>query len=190
MALYQIDIEKRATAGAHTGEYWTNRYIVDAADLDAADTEASYITGIEEAIHGTNVLFTKRSTRDMNPATDIYRTTPLNQAGTYGGTGMNTDLLPAMLCVRVDFAVAVGRPSRKFYHLLLGEAAQSNGQWATQVLYDINTNMGLFFAGSGHPNLVDPDGQPLTSGAALPIITVHQFRRGSKRKLQPIIDTP
>lgn len=185
MPIYQIDIEKHALVGASTGEYWTNRYLVEAASLAAADTAAGLITSVERAIHTPAVGFSKRSVRDLDPTTDIYRTTPINNIGTFGG--IPADILPAMLVVRVDLGVNVGRPSRKYYHLLVGEGSQSNGVWNPDLIDAVNSNMAILLAGEGGAGLCDPQGEPILSGAAAHTCTVHQFRRGTKRKLQPIL---
>lgn len=186
MPIYQLDIEKHALAGASTGEYWTNRYLLQAADLDAADIQANYLSLLEIALHTPVVGFSKRSVRDLDQGTDIYRTTPLNTIGTYGGE-VPPSILPGMLVVRVDLAVAQGRPSRKFYHLFTGAPTQEDGFWTTSLLTDVNATIANIFDSENGVTLVDPQGQAITSGAALSRVTVHQFRRGSKRKLVPVL---
>jgi hypothetical protein len=187
MPIFQIDIEKKATAGAHTGEYWTNRYLITAGTLAEAAIFSGNIAAMEQELHTPAVLFTKAAVRDLDETTDLYSTIPLNTPGVYGGS-IPADLLPAMLVVRVDLGVVTGRPSRKYYHLMLGEGSQSNGQWSSTVLSDVQGNINsLISAGGTAGQLCDPDGSTVISAAPMPIVTVHQFRRGSKRKLVPIL---
>ena len=187
MPIYQIDIEKQAIAGASTGEYWTNRYLFQADTLGDAAAAGNYITDIERAFHTPAVMFTKTATRDTDPDTDIYNTTPVNLAGTYGGGSVPADLLPALLVVRCDIGVLTGRPSRKYYHLMLGEGSQSNGNWDAAVITAVQSNVASMLAGVTSGFLCDPQGQPLVTVAPKAVVTAHQFRRGSKRKLTPII---
>lgn len=186
MAIFQIDIEKKALAGVSTGEFWTNRYLVQAATLSDAVLYAPNLYNMERDIHTGATGFTKCNVRDVDPSTDIYSTIPLNFTGTYGG-GIPEDLLPAMLVMRVDLGVATGRPSRKYYHLMLGEGSQSNGGWNAAVLADVGGNWTSLLAAAGTALLCDPQGAEIVSAAPKLEVTVHQFRRGSKRKLQPIL---
>lgn len=187
MPIFQVDIEKRAVAGASTGEYWTNRYLLQTTDLDAAADHANRIVNVELDIHTPAALLTKASVRDLDPATDLFRTITINSLGTYG-TSAPTDLLPAMLVVRVDFTVSSGRPSRKYYHLMLGDDNQAQGFWSAGVLADVQGNMdSLIEMGENRVPLCDPQSFAILSAAPMPIVTVHQFRRGSKRKLVPVL---
>ncbi len=172
--LWVLDSEKMLQ-----GEYWTNRYIVAAADLAAAVAIGVSITNIERAVHYSTVLFTKFRVSDGQPLTDVYQVVNLNS---YGAAAIGTlQLMPLFNVVRVDFNTAGGgRPSRKYLRGCLSESSvnftQLDGGYIT--FMDANyTGPMIDLAG-----FVDVDGQQITSGSAYPFVAMRQLRRGSKRK--------
>ncbi len=177
--LFSLDIEKELL-----GEYWTNRYIVSAADLGAATTYAAFYYDRERLIHSSNVLFTKYRVSDMDPMTDIYQ---IVQPNAYGSRAFGAqEYLPLFCVVRVDFtAVGGGRPSRKYLRTPIYEGDQLNGALAATYISFIETNYSNQLVLD--TSFVDVDGQDLNSGQVFPKVGMRQLRRGSKRKLQPII---
>jgi hypothetical protein len=179
MPRYNVDIEKMLE-----GEYWTNRYVVQNADLAAAVVSANMIYEYERAIHTNIVLFTKYRASDQVPGTDVYQVVTLN---TMGLATLTTDYWPLFNVVRCDFnPEGGGRPSRKYLRLPIAEGnittkGQLSTAWrdALKTAYvDPLVAMVAF---------VDVDDQALTSGSVYPFVSMRQLRRGSKRKLNPVL---
>jgi hypothetical protein len=177
MAIYVVDTEKELN-----GEFWTNRYLIEAASLEDANTTGSQIISREIEFHYNPVLFTRYRVRDNNPGTDLFQTVPINQQGAKGLN--NSQVLPLFNTLRIDFPAGVGRPSRKYYRGCLTEL-------------DIN-GANLDFNGVGltienaldqfvlYP-LVDPQGSDLQRGVLWPRVQMRQLRRGSKRRTTPVL---
>lgn len=175
--LFNVYIRKRAFDGHEFG----NRYVVRANDLAAASVWANAIVVAERAIHSGAVTFVFSRTSSFVTDDEVFTTVPLSGTGTSGGVG---DLLPAVLCVRVDFQVdGGGRPSRKFYHACLNEGNQNAGQWSSDVTTLFDTVLGTLVAsGTGTEGLVDVDGAALTAAVTLRPVTTHQWSKRSRRR--------
>lgn len=172
--LWIADIEKLLQ-----GEYWTNRYIIEAADMAAALTAANTIVGAERAIHYDNVLFTRYRVSDGVAETDVYQVTNVNL---FGSQALGSDhMLPLFNVLRIDFNTAGGgRPSRKYLRGCLTEPNVNFNAIASALVTAVNS--GYVSTLVGLASFVDIDGQQITSGAAYPFVGMRQLRRGSKRK--------
>ena len=107
MPLFFIDIEKLLAT-----EYWSNRYVVDALDLNAAAVLGVTIKNLERGIHLSNVTFTKLRASTITPGDGQYTIVPVNQTGQRDlGTSLAVSLFNVVRC---DFFASSGRPSRKF----------------------------------------------------------------------------
>ncbi len=178
MALYSVDIEK-----VLLGEFWSNRYIVEAETLIDAHASALDIVALERAVHKTVVTFTKYRTSTTAEGDDLYFITALNSTGLDGSGG---DWLPLFLVARVDFSTAGGgRPSRKYLRLPLGENEVTNNSIIPAVVANINGSYATPMAALG--SYVDVDGQAFIAGSCNPFVGMRQLRRGSKRRALPII---
>jgi hypothetical protein len=178
MPLWKVDVEKLFGA-----EYWTNRYIVDAPDIDTAGSKAAAIAQIERTVHRDLVTFTRWRVDDGVKDTDVFMITTMNVPGQYAAGAF--PWLPLFNVAVVDFAVTLGRPSRKYLRLPLLEEDVHNGQLIAGVITHLNTNyVNPLVMLEGY---VDVDGQNILSGAVKPAVGMRQLRRGSKRKAQPVI---
>ncbi len=178
MPLFSLDIEKRLE-----GEYWTNRYILDRAELGAAANSGTDIYNAESAITADIVEFTKFRVSDLVPNTDVYQIIQLNSFGDRPSQG---EYLPLFNVVRVDFNVSGGgRPSRKYLRLPIFETDQRNGVLEPAFYTFVQLNYAQVIA--GYTSYVDIDGQEINGGRVSPQVGMRQLRRGSKRRLQPII---
>jgi hypothetical protein len=179
MALYSLDIEK-----VLAGEYWTNRYILNSASPpDPFTGPVNAILAAERSITADEVQFTKLRVSDNDPGTDVYSIRALNLPGLR--TGVFTDLFPLFVTVRVDFTVGTGRPSRKYLRGVLKEGDSVFNAIQQPALDLFQTSYANAVAGV--PEYVDVDGQDILSGAVILAPAMRQLRRGSKRKLAPII---
>ena len=177
MALFSIDIEK-----FYLAEYWTNRYIVNASDLATADTYGHQIVEFERAIHVAVVQFTKLRTADAIEGNDVYKITPLGLNGARSASGAP---IPLFNVVRCDFSVATGRPSRKYLRLPLMVGEVSGNTIASGVIGLVNVDYVEPLVAAGF--YVDVDGQPIIDGTTMLNVGMRQLRRGSKRKLTPVL---
>lgn len=181
MPVFQIDIEKQFGT-----EFWTNVWHVRAPSIGDAVPAANEIKDYERGIHKSYVTFTKGRVRTAVKGDDVYSTLVYNQPGLVA----NTDsYLPLFNIVRVDLQAEQERPSRKYFRLPLAENDQANSLLAGSVTSSVNAGMaGLIAAlqGLGTP-LVDVDDQLIISATTALSVGMHQLRRGSKRRQQPIL---
>lgn len=177
MPLFSVDIEKE-----YQGEYWTNRYIVQAADLNTANGDGGGIVALERTIHLTDVLFTRWRTSDLDPATDLYI---INQINAQGLRTHATDILPLFNVARVDFSTGQGRPSRKYLRGVLVEADITFNTILAGTVTDLTTSYATPMKNTGY--YVDVDGQVFTAVSVYPLVAMRQLRRGSKRRVTPIL---
>lgn len=174
---WQIDIQKRLGT-----EFWTNVYHVARSDQASAAAAAEFWVGIERSIHSVDVLFTSfRLSPFPGPSEGtIY---PVGLAG----TRPTADSLPLFNVLRVDFPAPTGRPSRKYYRLPIREGDQANGQFTSAAMTDFITQFDATFEDPDSAGLIDIDGQLLVSATPMQTVGMRQLRRGSKRRLQPVI---
>lgn len=178
MPLWSLDIEKVF------GETWTNRYIVEADDLTSATALASVYLGAEGAVHSAMVTITRARVSSMVEGDDVYQIIQVNQQGL---RAQNLEYLPLFNVVRVDFtAVGGGRPSRKYLRLPIYEPDTSGGSFVStfQTLIETSYVAPLIAAGAMYR---DVDGQSFSSGQIYPRVAMRQLRRGSRRKLTPVL---
>lgn len=176
MSMYKIDILK-----AGHGEFWTNVYYVDTADITVAVNRGLLIAAAERGILLTSVVQERMRVSTMTPGDDIYTIVPIEGAGSVGDSAP----LPLFNVVRVDLSASTGRPGRKYLRGCLGEM---------EVAGDILTTS---FRAQVQANYVDEilsidelrhvDGQTYQSGVVFNAIGMRQLRRGSKRKAGEII---
>lgn len=178
MPLWSLDIEKSIP-----GEFWTNRYILDAASLVNAVAVGNQIVSIERAIHRPGVTFTRFRVSDMDPNTDVYSIVALALPGLAPADASGT--LPLFNVVRVDFNTGSGRPSRKYLRLPLVESQNQDGTLVAAAADFIHTNYTIPMLGVNE--YVDVDGEPFVSGATHQYVAMRQLRRGSRRRATPIL---
>lgn len=176
MPLYQLEIEKY-----YNGEYWVNRYMLTGATLSAMGSPAASILNAERAITDNRILFTKMNIRTAAVGDDEYTTVPVNLMG--GSSNPTIDLMPLFVVLRVDFAAAVGRPSRKYIRGSLIESSVTGMSVNSAIVTAYNTNYASVVAAVAE--FCDVDGDDIISGAVNPNVGMRQLRRGSKKTVTP-----
>jgi hypothetical protein len=175
---WQVDIQKRLGT-----EYWTNVYHVASSSLASAQAFAqSLVTEVEVPLHTADVLFVSFSVRPF-PGPSEGTITPLNVVGGQPAG----DYLPLWNVARVDFPAPTGRPSRKFYRLPIKEGEQGSGVLTPAIVTAYQGILNNYFASPASAGLIDVDGQLLVSGTLKAAVGMRQLRRGSKRRLLPVI---
>lgn len=177
MPLFSADIEK-----LYQGEYWTNRYILDTANMQDAINAANLILSYERAVTLAAVTFTRYRVSDVDPSTDVYT---IIQTNVQGSAATGGEMLPLFNVVRVDFSAGSGRPSRKYLRGVLTEnVINFNNISATHISFIENN---YAFPLRDLAAYVDVDGQALQTGEVYPFVAMRQLRRGSRRRSQPIL---
>lgn len=177
MAVWKIDIEKQLGT-----EFWTNVYHVEQSGQLAAASAGQLIANQEQNLHHPAVTVTRMRVSlagEGNEGT-IY---PLNLPG----EGNDGQYLPLFNVLRVDFGVASGRPSRKYYRLPVVETVVENGSFTTAYLSAIQVYLDALLAPVNQINLCDVDGQVIVSAAPFRPVGMRQLRRGSRRRTQPVL---
>lgn len=176
MAVWQVVIEKQLGS-----EYWVNDYHIEAPDAIGASTQAGSIVAIERTVHSTLVGFTKYRIRPAGSSAQgtVY---PIGLPGQNNGIGA---YLPLYNTARIDMAPASGRVGRKYLKCPVSQAAQSDGAFNSGFLSYINTNYCQPLMALGY--VCKDNGDLFVTAACQPAVQMRQLRRGSKRRLQPII---
>lgn len=173
-ALTKVTIQK-----TFNQRYWVNVYHLDTAVADSADAAVALIAA-ERAVHHISVLLTTCRLATVTPGDDVYVTLPVNQFGQKNSGA--TNMMATFIAARIDFACAVGRPSRKFIRGSLQEE-EVNGWTLAGPGASLYATYGA--AVIAVPGICDVDGEELTGSAVWPEITGRQHRRGSKKKSIP-----
>ncbi len=174
---WQVDVQKRLGT-----EYWTNVYHCARPDQAAAKAFADGVVAFERIIHQSIVQFISyRVAAYPGPSEGTIQ--PIGSFGTAG----STTYLPLFNVLRVDFPVDLGRPSRKFYRLPLGENAQIDGVIEPTLVDAYQIHVNNYFSGPASVGMVDVDGQLITQGRVMPPVGMRQLRRGSRRRITPVI---
>lgn len=172
---WQVVIQKQIGA-----EYFVNDYYVQATGLSQARTAGLAIVDVEKILHRNIVSFISMRIR-LHPTT--------GQGTVYALSGTGTDpvdaYMPLFNVVRVDFACDFGRPGRKYYRLPIPVPGQVNGVLTTAYRTGLQTTVNQLI--TGNYGLCKPNGQAFIAAAVMAPVGMHQTRRGSKRKLKPII---
>ncbi len=174
---WQIDVQKLLGT-----EYWTNVYHVAASSQATAMLYAEAIVDLERQSALSSVQFVRNRVAPF-PGPSEGTIIPIGLVGVVAGDGW----LPLFNVVRVDFPAPTGRPSRKYYRLPLAESAQTNGVLDQNVRAIIQGRFDAYFASPNSSGLIDIDGQLLVSARVMSNVGMRQLRRGSKRRLQPVI---
>jgi hypothetical protein len=177
MPIFRATVEKFQAAA---GEYWVNRYFVNAANLGDAAAMLPGIVDAEKALYHAGVMITKSHVDDNIEGTEVYQTVIHNTLGIRATGGATA--LPLFVVARVDFSVVGGgRPSRKYLRGMLLENDISFTTMEAGALAALQTYANNIVAAG----VCDPQGQDVISGAPWQAPAMRQLRRGSKKKVIP-----
>lgn len=165
---------------------WSNVYLLDAADLLAAQDMAFDLLTAETQMHYDVVIYDRMIVSTIAPDDDTFEVTPLSTTGQLDGSG--TDFLPLYCTLRVDFhTVGGGRPSRKYYRTPIAESLQKDGNLTDSAFTGFQTTLDTFMAALATASVawVDPDGQTIDSAAVQQAVQMRQLHRKRKRTTTP-----
>lgn len=176
MAIFQVDVQKQIGT-----EYWTNVYHVNAADITAAGVLAAFIVNQERSFHTLDVNFVSYRVSTFPESDGEYLIQTVNLPGE---AAAGTSMLPLWNVARVDISVGLGRPCRKYYKVPLYEST-TEGQAIVLATRDLIDDAVAAMCAAG--GICDPQGQEWVAGQTFVNIAMRQLRRGSKRRLEPVI---
>lgn len=181
MPVFLSQIYKRITG---SDREWCNTYRILADDLETASEAASTsILAQEQAIHLSNVSFTRVRTSDVDPETDVFVVVPVSVNGTRAAAEV-AGYLPLFNTARVDIGVTGGgRPSRKYYRLPFNEGDQFDGQIVSTLRDDINDAVAAMIANAASVGgvLIDPDSQVWATPNCFPLVQMRQLHRKRRK---------
>lgn len=177
MPLFQVDIQKELG-----GEFWTNRYTVNATDMNVAIDIGGEITALERAVHLAAVTFERYRVSVPGEENDMYSITLVEQPGLITVTAA---ILPLFCAVRVDFGTQFGRPGRKYLRGCLDEAQVVGSVLETATRGAVGTLYADELIGAGY--VTSPSGALFLSASVKSPIAMRQLRRGSRRRTEPIL---
>lgn len=176
MALFEVAIQKQLGS-----EYWLNCYHVDVADRPAARAAGLEIANVESNVHSSAVTFVNYRIRQVSQLAEAGSTYPLG----FTGTQSAYSYLSLFNVARVDFAVPVGRPSRKYLKLPVGAGSVNNGVFIPAFITFVQTQYcGLILGVEG---ICDNNGQTFEVANVNPTVGMRQLRRGTRKRETPII---
>lgn len=176
MAVWQIVIEK-----FFNNEYFVNDYHVQESDALNVPTAVGVIANLERAVTPQNVSFTKARYR---PAGSSAQGTVM-PLGFFGLADAMSNPMPLYCTARVDLAPVSGRVGRKYMRALLNMSSVEQGSIIPATRTFIQTNFVAPLVALGY--VCKENGSEFVSGATIAAVQMRQLRRGSKRRLQPII---
>jgi hypothetical protein len=178
MPVYQVTIQKQEGS-----EFWVNGYHVNEANMSVAALAGAEIVEAEKSLHLNYVNFVSMRISVPGPEQpNVYRIVPLSGVGGRAATGA----LPLTICARVLMLHGDGRPDAKFLRGVCNPSdIGSTRTWSSAFTTTVNNT---YIAGlNGVEGLVRRDAESYQGFQLVPLISNHQLRRGSKRKLTPVI---
>lgn len=177
VAIFQIDTQFNLAT-----EYWTNVWHVQCADVAAALINADILMETIAANSHPTVIGNKArvSAYPLSGGQGTIRSYNLP------GLKPNYEYLPLFNVVRIDWTPPTGRPSRKYMKFPVAEANQTNGTLSVEAVTQYQTDFVNVCLNTVN-DLCDIHGRLFTDARVQALVGMRQLRRGSKRRLQPII---
>lgn len=182
-ALFRVIVQK-----LFDGEYWVNDYVLRAEDMDAAISGAGLIGTAEAAFLSSDATITSWRTSTLAPDDGLFYTSIEGFNGDHSPNGTPLALFDA---VRVDFGTgSFGLPGRKFYRAVLATSDLTGYTGWSGPTYTLVSETIAALLGDLEANatpLVNPHDVAFTGYVVKTHYTNRQLRRGSKRRVTPII---
>lgn len=159
MAVFAIEVFKRATYYPAPGDEWSNVYHCNETDLANARITATAIITAEQPLYGESVTIFKYHLKESSNPTAQAITEYLGFAGT---ATVGADILPNWNVARIDWnAPPASRSVRKYMRLTLDEAAVT-GQVFTGPIAGVLDDFATAIATQG--SICNPDGVIIDPG--------------------------
>lgn len=174
---YRLSIYKRLG-----NEAWSNDWLLNTIDIDAADSVAVALVEFEERMHSEEVQFEYYRVSSTAVGDRVFRHVPINQPGYVPLSAGNN--LPLFNTMRVDLQTIDSDPCRKYFRTPVIEGNQENGKFTdaamtyfTQVIttYLLNT--------IALDNIVSNKGNVVTTASVYPYVQMRQLARRRKKKV-------
>jgi hypothetical protein len=173
---HRIEIVKR-----YQQEEWANDYLVNAANMAAAESLAATFAAMERAIHFDAITFVYARVSTTAKFDRIFDHLVIDLPGQIAlSSGI---MLPLWNTLRVDFRTNDSDPSRKYFRGCLSAAQVDNNfkviparLTAVQTVLDNSTYSASF------PAIVTPKGNAATNANAITFVQERQLHRRRKKK--------
>jgi hypothetical protein len=178
MPLYQLDIQKEI--GTY---FYTNVYHLEGSSIAGLDAVVGGIVAAERQICTPSVNFISTRVKEAGTAYGFASIRPLTGTGAYATSSAQD--LPLYNTVRVDMAPGIGPLNRKYLRtglredMVYGTVLEPAYITAVQTLY-VNT-----LANASELRTIR--GENVVGFTLKTLVQMRQMRRGSKRKLLPVI---
>jgi hypothetical protein len=157
-------------------EVWSNDYLLNVADIGAAESKALDIKEFERQMHYSTVHFDYMRISTTSVGDRIFRHTVLNSFGIIDATG--NDFLPLYCCMRLDLKTADSDPARKYYRLPVTEGHQSAGIFTSAALTAFTTKVTTYFiATSAYLGIVTSKGHAVIDASISDKVQMRQLSR-------------
>ena len=176
MPLFKVDIQKKLGE-----EYWTNTYTVNESTIQAARDVGLLIVNQERNFHLNVVVFDRLRVSTPVEGDNEFIIVPLSELGrrdTFEG-----EVLPLFNTLAVLYGTGVGRVGRRYYRGCLNETDVFDGRVVLTLISDV----GLYTQNILSFGVAKANGTPYTTATPVREVAMRQLRRGSKRRLRPII---
>lgn len=177
MPRYKLIIEKKLGS-----EYWVNDYHYTATDFADADSKAQPVIDAERAITSTLVTFTMYRISTVVPDDNEFVNFPLNEQGLHSN---ENQLVPLWVVLRADFPAVSGRSGRKYLRGVLTEDVVSFDFIVSTMITFLTTNYADPLSALDY--LEKASGVLINECVINPVPAMRQLRKGSKRKVTPVI---
>lgn len=173
---------------SYQGERWENVYLVRGPGDPPSETPfpdvAFVIANAEREIHLPSVTFEYARVSTVAEGDNSFVTVPIGFNGLRPGSDAGTPL-PLWNTLRVDLLVEIGRPSRKFFRGVLGEADIDYMSVAEGIRTNAQVMMNAMITeltATANVTLVDPQGQEIYASQPYNRVQMRQLTRGRRRR--------
>jgi len=172
-------IEIRKTWQGHD---WSNDYLVESPDMDAAAAFAIDTVEFERDLHFNMITFVYVRTSTIEKFDRIFRHIDLNLPGTASTDTTNT--LPLFNVVRMDLRTADSDPCRKYFRLPIPESQQDNGVLAPAYIAGFTAILSAWISTFDEvTKVVSGRGNNVIGGSVYPLVQMRQLHRHKKKKV-------
>lgn len=173
---------------SYLGERWENVYLVRGPGDPPADTPlpavAFIIANAEREIHLPSVTFEYARVSTVAAGDNSFVTVPIGFNGLRPASDAGAPL-PLWNTLRVDLLVELGRPSRKFFRGVLGEADIDYMSVAEGIRTNAQVMMNAMITElteTAEMTMVDPQGQEIYASQPYNRVQMRQLTRGRRRR--------
>lgn len=174
---HRISIFKKLGA-----EVWSNDWLVNRVDMDAAASLGNSLVNFEQRLHGARVMFEYVLIATMSEGDRVFRHTPINLPGLQA-TAVGA-MLPLFNTIRMDMATTDSDPCRKYFRMPIEEGNQEEGILNPATITSLNGFVTTYLNPIIALNaIVSGRGNLVTSATFARAIQMRQLHRRKRKKI-------